>query len=291
MSETREAAYRFFPGCLARTKLPQIEVSVRRALESLGVALEEETRFTCCPDPVVFRSSSRTDWLAIAARNLSLDGDGPIVTLCPGCASSLSEARHVLSEEGGQRGEVAGKLDRLGLKLSLPRVVHFLEVLSDERRMHLITSSITRKFEGLKVACHYGCHLTRPSDAVGFDDPEKPRCLDDLVRLLGAESVPFEDKYLCCGRPSLDEATSAGILERKLSAMKEAGARAVVLACPFCFEQFDTGQMLLARKTGREYNLPVFYVSQLLCMALGATGPDMGLGMHKVAAGGVPGIE
>ena len=73
--------------------------------------------------------------------------------------------------------------------------------------------------------------------------------------------------------------------------MKEAGAEAVVLACPFCFEQFDTGQYLLAKKTGAEFGLPVFYLSQLLCIALGATGSDMGLGTHKIKIGGIAGIE
>jgi heterodisulfide reductase subunit B len=291
MSDTRTPAYRFFPGCLARTKLPHIESSVRRALENLGVGVEDELRFTCCPDPVVFRSSDRGDWLRVAARNLSLDGDKPIVTLCPGCASSLSEARHLLSEDTEARDGAAARLDKLGLEISLPTISHFLQVLCDEDRMKQIEAKLTRKLEGLRVACHYGCHLTRPSDAVDFDDPEKPRCLDDLVTLLGAESVSYEDKHLCCGRPSLDEATSAGILERKLTAMKEAGAQAIVLACPFCFEQFDVGQTLLQRKTGKTFGLPVFYLSQLLCIAMGAKASEVGLEMHKIKAGGVPGIE
>ena len=46
-----------------------------------------------------------------------------------------------------------------------------------------------------------------------------------------------------------------------------------------------------ADKYGKEFNLPVFYLSQLLCMALGASGDDMGLGMHKVKAGGITGVE
>lgn len=287
MSNADVPVYRFFPGCLARTKLPHIESSVRRVLESLGVRVEEEARFTCCPDPVVFRSASKADWLALAARNLSLGGETPIVTLCPGCASSLSEARHVLGEDAEARKDAAARLGRLGLSLSLPRVSHFLELLSGEDRMKEIGSKIKNKLGGLKLACHYGCHLTRPSDAVDFDDPEKPGCLDDLVALLGAEAVPYEDKYLCCGRPSLDETTSTGLLERKLSAMKAGGAEAIVLACPFCFEQFDVGQTLLARKTGVEFGLPVFYLSQVLCLALGAEESDLGLDMHKVKAGGI----
>ncbi len=290
MSDASPSAYRFFPGCLARTKLPHIELSVRRCLEDLGVSLRDDARFTCCPDPVVFKSSSRNDWLRIAARNLSLDGETPIVTLCPGCASSLSEAGLVLSEDRGAREDAAGRLDELGLQIGLPPVFHFLRVLSADGRMDEIESKVTRRLDGLKVACHYGCHLTRPSGAVGFDDPEKPECLDKLVAVLGAEAVPYEDKYLCCGRPSLDEATSAGMLEHKLAAMKAAGAEAIVLACPFCFEQFDVGQMLLQRKTGAEFNLPVFYLSQLLCIAMGSDVGGLGLDMHKIKTGGVPGI-
>jgi heterodisulfide reductase subunit B len=285
------SAYRFFPGCLARTKLPHIEYSVRRALDMLGIDLEEEDRFSCCPDPVVFRSSSRDDWLALAARNLSLDGETPIVTLCPGCASSLSEAGHLLRKDEAAREHASRKIKKVGLTISLPEVSHFLEVLTQEDRMVEIEKKITHNLDGLEVACHYGCHLTRPSEAVGFDDPERPECLDRLVGLLGARSVEYEDKYLCCGRPSLDEATSAGILERKLKAMKQAGARAVVLACPFCYEQFDTGQSLLQRKTGAEFGLPVFYASQLLCLAMGAGAGELSLDMHKIKPGGILGLE
>jgi heterodisulfide reductase subunit B len=255
------------------------------------VGIEDDARFTCCPDPVVFRSSDRGDWLRLAARNLSLGGETPIVTLCPGCASSLSEARHLLSEDNGAREDAAARLGKLDIKLGLPAVSHFLGILYDADRMKQIEGNLKKRLEGLKVACHYGCHLTRPSEAVDFDDPEKPRCLDYLVELLGAETVSYEDKQLCCGRPSLDEATSTGILERKLTAMKEAGARAIVLACPFCFEQFDVGQTLLMRKTGKEFGLPVFYLSQLLCLAMGVEASELGLDMHKIKAGGIPGIE
>jgi len=256
----------------------------------LDIRAEDEPGFTCCPDPVVFRSASRTDWLTMAARNLSLDGNTPILTLCPGCASSLSEARHILSGAPEKRELAAGRLSRLGMELSLPDVYHFLALLYEDARMESIAQRITRRLDGLKIACHYGCHLTRPSDAVDFDDPERPQCLDELVALTGAEPLSYEDKYLCCGRPSLDEATSTAILERKLTAMKAAGAEAMVLACPFCFEQFDVGQMLLKRKSGAVFGLPVLYISQLLCAAMGVGRADLGTDMHKVKVEGVPGI-
>lgn len=276
------ADYTFFPGCLAKSKLPQIERSVRSVLTALGVRLRDEPRFTCCPDPVVFRSGSRSDWLTLAARNLTLDSESPIVTLCPGCSSSLSEAGHVLSEDDEARHMVERKLGREGDDVRVPEVSHFLRLLTDEGFTADIEGKLTRTFEGLKVACHYGCHLVRPSSAVGFDDPEKPTSLDKLVGLMGAEPVDYEDKYMCCGRPSLDEATSVGIAEHKLSCMQEAGAELIVLACPFCFEQFDLGQVVLARKEGRSFDLPVLYLTQMMGLAMGMTSQQMGLDLHRV---------
>jgi heterodisulfide reductase subunit B len=274
---------------MARLKLPQTERSVRLVLTDLGVELKEQPGFTCCPDPVVFRSASRGEWLNLAARNLSLDSGLPLVTLCPGCASSLSEARHLLSEDSQASSAVGSKLKKAGLELGLPEVSHFLRLLSAPEYMEKIGQKVSKKLEGLKVACHYGCHLVRPSSAVGFDDPEKPTSLDNLVALTGAEPVDYVDKYMCCGRPSMDEATSMGIAEHKLQSMKDAGADLLVLACPFCFEQFDLGQVLVERKKNASFGIPVLYASQLLGLAMGRTADEMGLELHRVKVKNLPG--
>ncbi len=275
------AQYTFFPGCLARLKLPQVERSVRLALTGLGIGLRDEPRFTCCPDPVVFRSASRRDWLTLAARNLSLDSDLPIVTLCPGCASSLSEAGHLLSHDTEARQAAERSLSRENIKLRIPEVSHFLRLLTEIAVMEKLKDAVSADLSGIKVACHYGCHLVRPSEAVHFDDPEKPTSMDTLVAILGAEPLDYEDKYMCCGRPSMDEATSMAIAEHKLSSMKAAGCSLLVVACPFCFEQFDLGQVMLARKAGREFGIPVVYVTQLMGIAMGRTPQEMGFDLHR----------
>ena len=218
----------------------------------------------------------------LAARNLSLDSGLPIVTLCPGCASSLSEARHILSHDGDACSDVSSRLKRLGLDLELPEVSHFLRLLSRQEFMEAIGRKVSKRFEGLKVACHYGCHLVRPSSAIDFDDPEKPTSLDRLISLVGAQPVDYVDKYLCCGRPSLDEATSIGIAEHKLQCMKDAGADLLIVACPFCFEQFDLGQILIGRKRGASFGIPVLYATQLLGLAMGRGADEMGLELHRV---------
>ncbi len=286
-TESQRDLYTFFPGCLARLKLPQIERSVRLALTGLGIELREEPRFTCCPDPVVFRSSSRKDWLTLAARNLALNSDLPIVTLCPGCASSLSEAGYLLAHDSEAREAAEQCLGKAGIDLRTPEVSHFLRIMTDDEVMEKIKDAVSTKLGGLKVACHYGCHLVRPSSAVDFDDPEKPTSLDRLVELLGGEPVDYEDKYMCCGRPSMDEATSMGIAEHKLSSVKAAGCDLLVVACPFCFEQFDLGQVVLGRKTGREFGIPVVYISQLMGIAMGRTPEEMGFDLHRTKLKGL----
>jgi heterodisulfide reductase subunit B len=230
---------------------------------------------------VVFRSSSRADWLALAARNLSLDSGLPIVTLCPGCASSLSEAAHLLGHDEKAREVVGEALGRTGMKLRIPQVSHFLKIMVDVATMDRIKDAVSKNLDGLRVACHYGCHLVRPSNAVDFDDPEKPVSLDNLVALLGAEPIDYEDKYMCCGRPSMDEATSMGIAEHKLSSMQAAGCDLLVVACPFCFEQYDLGQVMLARKSERRFDIPVVYITQLMGLAMGRTPEEMGLDLHR----------
>ena len=289
-TKSDRSQYQFFAGCMARLKLPQAERSVRLVLTDLGVDLKDEPRFTCCPDPVVFRSASRADWLNLAARNLSLDSGLPIVTLCPGCASSLSEARHILSHDDKTSSDVSSRLKKLGLDLGLPEVSHFLRLLSSRDLMEAISRKVSKKFEGLKVACHSGCHRVRPSSAVDFDDPEKPTSLDQLVSLVGAEPLDYADKYMCCGRPSLEETTSTEIAEHKLQGMKDAGAEVLVVACPFCFEQFDLGQVLIGRKKGTSFGIPVLYATQLLGLAMGRGADEMGLDLHRVRPKSIPGI-
>lgn len=279
--------FAFFPGCLARLKLPQVEYSVRFVLEAVGIGLHDEPDFTCCPDPVVFRSASKTEWVTLAARNLSLDRDRPILTLCPGCASSLSEASHLLRTNKAISEEVASRLKRIGRDLNLPEVSHFLRILSGSDVLGVLEKKLTKRLSGLRIACHYGCHLVRPSDAVDFDDPEKPTSMDTIVALVGAESLDYEDKYLCCGRPSMDESTSLAIAEHKLRSMQAAGCDLIVVACPFCFEQFDLGQVVLAARGGTRYDMPVLYITQLLGVAMGRDHREMGFHLHRTKLKGV----
>ena len=60
-------------------------------------------------------------------------------------------------------------------------VRHFLWVLIADYGLDRLKEQVTRPLTDLSVAPYYGCHILRPSDVLGFDDPDNPRSLHDLI--------------------------------------------------------------------------------------------------------------
>ncbi|MDI6739402.1 MAG: heterodisulfide reductase subunit B, partial [Candidatus Edwardsbacteria bacterium] len=54
----------------------------------------------------------------------------------------------------------------------------------------------------------------------------------------------------------------------------QAGADAVVTSCPLCFFNLDARQKDIKAKTGKAPDMPVFYFTQLMALALGLP-PDV----------------
>jgi heterodisulfide reductase subunit B len=49
----------------------------------------------------------------------------------------------------------------------------------------------------------------------------------------------------------------------------QAGAEAIVVACPLCQSNLDSRQEEISREAGRDYDLPVLYFTELIGLALG----------------------
>jgi len=79
-------------------------------------------------------------------------------------------------------------------------------------------------------------------------------------------------------------AESLQIAAEKLDWMNEAGVQAISVACPACFTQFDTGQLLLSRKDKDRRVIPVFHIAELVAYALGADPAAINLESHKIKA-------
>ncbi len=276
-----------FWGCMMPLKYPQMELAIRRTLPNLGVELVDVDGFTCCPDPIYFKARDKMKWLTIAARNLAVAEETglDIVTMCSGCISTLKEAQYLLAEDQALKDEVNKRLKRINKQYKgKVKVSHAVVVIRDDLGLDVVKKSVKRSLEGITVAIHYGCHILKPSQIMHVDDADYPSILDDLVAAMGATPLDHHEKLLCCGKGCMDDELPLDMTEAIFSSIEKSGADCMGLVCPTCFSSFDLGQIMISRKRGKNYNIPVIYLFQLLGLAQGLGPEEVGLHTHRVKA-------
>lgn len=278
--------YSYFLGCITPNRYPGIELATRRVLEEFGIEVLDMKGASCCPAPGVFGSFDLWTWLVVAARNISIAEEmGTDITLtCNGCYATIQEANYLLKGNDRLRRKVNNVLKTVDREYKgTVEVKHVIEIFDEEVGYETIQKRIKRPLKGIKVATHYGCHFLKPSDIRQHGTPERPTMLDDLVRILGAESVNYRDKMMCCGAGGGVRAGNLDVAldytREKIENMTAAGADCLITLCAFCHFQFDTGQVELTGRLGRKYELPVVFVTQLLGLTLGMSPEEVGL--HK----------
>lgn len=281
--------FAFFPGCLIPVKYPYMEAAIRKTLPPLGIEIVEVEGFTCCPDPIHYKSADNLGWLTVAARNLCIaeEADLDIFTICSGCTETLSEANYMLKESEDLRSKVNKRLARIGKKYEgKVKVRHLVTVLRDDIGMEKIAATVTHPLKNVMVAIHYGCHLLKPSHFMNVDDPDDPHVMDMLIRAIGGETCRHKEWYLCCGRACQDQELREDMTRTVLDSVKKMEADCMGMICPTCFSSFDLGQIMLARKykdSPRDQQMisPVYYF-QLLGLAQGLSPEEVGLNRHKL---------
>ena len=276
-------SYAFFTGCKIPIRQPHIEYVTRKIMPELGIELKDIRGFTCCPEPVAVGLQDRFTSTTIAARNIALaeEQNADILTVCNGCYFTLKHASEELRDTE-MKDRVNEALAETGHQYrGTAKVRHFVEVLRDDVGIDVIRSAVKHPLSGLNVAAHTGCHF---SNRMGED----AELLDRLIEALGAKSIDYEGKNLCCGWTlgtyGQPEAGYAW-LKRRLDAMKASGADCIAVICPQCLQQFDMGQLIASRKVDIPYRLPSLFYLQLLGLALGYSLNDMQYGANKVKNG------
>ena len=283
MSE--EKKYVPFFGCMISVKYPQFEAAVRKTMPKVGMTLVDLDGFTCCPDPIYFKSSDKLTWLTIAARNLCIAEEAgmDIVTMCSGCTATLSETRFHLAHDEELKKRVNKRLKKIGKEYrGTTSVRHIVTVLRDDIGIDKVAESVVKPLNGLRVAVHYGCHLLKPSRIMQVDDPDRPTILEKLLEAIGAEPVQHDANLLCCGKACMEPDMPAQMTYDILSSIKKTDVDCMGLICPTCFDAYDLGQIKIARQFKTKFDIPIIYYFQLLGLAQGLSPEEVGLNMHKI---------
>jgi heterodisulfide reductase subunit B len=276
--------YKIFEGCTIGNRIPFIEAASRKVFDKIGIETSQAP-FSCCPDPTGMKTFDNDAWLVIGARNLCLaEADSKdIISLCNGCANTLRGVSHQLKHDSLKKEKINKQLAKIGKQYKgTIEVKHFVDVIKEN--LDKLKDSITNPMNGLKVACHPGCHYMRPAEWMESDDPMIPKNLKEIVAITGATIVNYPEEVLCCASAVSGAYPEYGdlILKKKLDSISKAGANVICVNCPACFQQFDTKQKDLSKKFGANYDIPVLYVTELLALAMGVSADDIGLKFHRI---------
>lgn len=257
-----EASY--YPGCSLHAMAAEYDESIRAVCEALEISLVELADWNCCgassahfvDDQLAIRLPARNMMIAErAARQLLVP--------CSACFQRLKHADKELKKDatGWTNEPYEGKA----------AVYHVNEFFDRPDLLETIRQKVRRPLRHLAGVAYYGCLSQRPPKVTDAESPENPTSMDRLLRAIGMEARPWSYKTDCCGasltltRPDVIHRLSGKLLE----AADEAGAECLVTDCPMCQSNLDTRQAEIGAARGKRFNLPVFYVTELMALALG----------------------
>ena len=268
--------YAFYPGCTLHSTGVEFGASTELVCEALGLEMVEIPDWNCCGASSA-HSMDHTLFLALPARNLAKAqevGLDDLAIPCAACYSRTAAADLALQQDGAFRARMESVLGFEYEGRVRPR--NLLDILANDLRREQLAAKVKRPLAGLKVVSYYGCLLIRPpAYTQRWDDPEHPRSMDYVVELLGAEAVPWSYGIDCCGGSlTLNRSdVVVHLVDNLARAAREAGAEAMVTACPMCMANVDGRQLYregppLPRPARPDYEpLPIFYFTELMALA------------------------
>jgi heterodisulfide reductase subunit B len=285
------STYSYFPGCSLHGTAKEYDHSLRLVAGKLGVELQELEDWSCC-GATAAHSTDELLALALPARNLRLAAAAarPLLAPCVMCFNRMRVTQHQLENPAKRQAVEAILAEAGGLPASAAsqppvEVLGLLQAFGNDEMLAAIEAAVTRPLKGLKAVCYYGCLSVRPPEIVHPDSLENPQVMDGLVAKLGADVLDWPFKTECCGG-SLALARTDIVLalgRRLLNMARSVGADCIVTACPMCHSNLDTRQKQINAKFGESFNMPIYYVTELMGLAFGYSASDLWLNKHLTA--------
>lgn len=272
----------YYPGCTLYTKARPLNNSMHSSFSALDVELCELPHWYCCGTTFTLARDNRMSLIApmrILAK--AQQESNRIIVPCSVCYNTLKRVNYILKEDEEVLKIISDHLEE-SYDTNI-QIMHPLEYLRENK--DTVKANVKKNLNGLKLGCYYGCLLLRPQKEIQFDDPESPSTFEDFISVLGATPIDFPMKVECCGSYLLLSSLDA-VIEASYKILRNArgnGAEALITSCPMCHYNLDALQVRI-KKVHPEFNeMPIFYFTQLLSLALGVEEKDLGLEQNKVS--------
>ncbi len=272
----------YYPGCSLHSTGIEYDLSTRKVCEVLGIELAEVKDWICCGATPAHQYDELIS-AALPAKNLALtvqtDNLKEVCVPCASCYSRLKCTQDKLVDADLK------KVVELIIDDSFPedvKVFHILDLIVEKVGFNAIEEKVVKNLNGTKIACYYGCLMTRPPKVTGKKDFENPTDMEKVLEALGAQTVDWNLKTFCCGAGfALTQTDVVLELTKKILADAESsGAEAVSVGCPLCHANLDGRQQQINKKFGTNFNIPIFYFTELMGLAFGIEAKEMGLQKH-----------
>ena len=272
----------YYPGCTLHSTGIEYDMSTRKVCSEMGVELAEIEDWICCGSSPAHQSDELMS-VALPAKNLVLaartDNLKQVCAPCASCYSRLKAAQASMADES-----IRSKVEHV-IDAEFPRdmeVLDMLDVFVDKVGTEAIEKKVVKPLEGVKVACYYGCLITRPPEITGRANFENPTDMESLIKAIGAEPLDWNLKTFCCGAGfSLTETPVVLELTKKiLTDATSVDADIIAVGCPLCHVNLDTRQRDINKAFGTNFKIPIFYFTELMGLAMGIAPEELGVFKH-----------
>jgi succinate dehydrogenase / fumarate reductase cytochrome b subunit len=218
---------------------------------------------------------------------LAQQTDGELMmNICSTCQGAQGECQERLDANGEYRATINANLADEGLSYERGLTnKNLLWLLVEEIGLDALRSKVRRPLENLKVGPFYGCYIVRPRDRLGIDAGHpRDNYLHEVIAALGGTVIDYAGMRKCCGFPIITMNKEASLKQagRHLGDAADAEADCLVTPCPLCHLNLDLQQPVAEKVVGRELNMPVLHLPQLVGLALGLDPKELGLSRHVV---------
>jgi heterodisulfide reductase subunit B len=255
----------YYPGCSLGASARDYDESTKAVCAALDICLNELPDWTCCGATSAHSLDAK---LAISlpalnltkAEKLGLD----MVVPCPLCFNRLKRAKETVKS-----------------RINIHDLASFI---GQKEMLDKINSLLKFSLNNIKAVCYYGCMADRPPKVTGSSDYENPCSMDKIANTLGVDVRQWSYKTDCCGASfSISRRDIVYTLVKKLyDKALETGAECIIVSCQMCQANLDLYQKDISAHFGETYDIPIFYFTEMIGLALGLKGVHKWLKRHMV---------